>query len=138
MATSYIAYLKTNRGSQIRYSEILNNADYAIPEKVKSTCPEVVRNLCDYICSNFDDENLPQDKQMVNVFKFINRNYSIEAQGNILKPFFATILVKLGFLDDKDGFLQKLPKFMTLFMKQYGFNSGAALTNFVEKTPTVF
>ena len=138
MAGNYIAFLNANRQSQIRYSEILNNADYVIPKKADSSCPVVVRNLCDYICSNFDDENLPQDKQMVNVFKFINKTYSVEAQGNILKPFFATIFVKLGFLDNKDGFLQKLPKFMTLFMKQYGINSGDALTKFVEKTPTVF
>ena len=136
MAHKYIAFLNVNRKNQIRYSEILNNADYVIPKNVESSCPQVMKELCSYICSNFDDENLPEDKQMVNVFKFISKTYNIEAQGNIIKVFFSTIFDKLGFLNDKDGFIKKLPKFVTLFMKQYGLTSGAALTNFVNDTPT--
>ena len=143
MADKYIKYLNIHKKNQISYDAILNNSKYMIPKDVESTCGAVIRELYNHICTTFDNENLPKDDQMVNMFNFIKNNYNPNGdvdggpKDNYIRPLYATLFYKFGFFENKDGFLKLFPKFVTAVMKMYGIKSGNELVKFINEAPTL-
>ena len=76
MAVRYVAFLKSHASSiAVDAKAVLEDPDYVIPSP-SSKCPDVVKQIEDYVTIKYDDTNLPDVSLLMNMFNKLNNTYS--------------------------------------------------------------
>lgn len=75
MAVRYVAFLKSHASSiAVDAKAVLEDPDYVIPSS--SNCPDVVKQIENYVTITYDDTNLPDVSLLMNMFNKLNSRYS--------------------------------------------------------------
>ena len=75
MAVRYVAFLKSHASSiAVDAKAVLEDPDYVIPSS--SQCPNVVKQIEDYVTIKYDDTDLPDVSLLMNMFNKLNSTYS--------------------------------------------------------------
>ena len=75
MAVRYVAFLKSHASSiAVNTKAVLEDPDYVIPSS--SQCPNVVKQIEDYVTIKYDDTDLPDVSLLMNMFNKLNSTYS--------------------------------------------------------------
>ena len=75
MAVRYVAFLKSHASSiAVDAKAVLEDPDYVIPSSSK--CPDVVRQIENYVTIRYDDTDLPDVSLLMNMFNKLNSTYS--------------------------------------------------------------
>ena len=75
MAVRYVAFLKSHASSiAVDAKAVLEDPDYVIPSS--SNCPDVVKQIENYVTIKYDDTNLPDVSLLMNMFNKLNSTYS--------------------------------------------------------------
>ena len=75
MAVRYVAFLKSHASSiAVDAKAVLEDPDYVIPSSSK--CPDVVKQIEDYVTIKYDDTDLPDVSLLMNMFNKLNSTYS--------------------------------------------------------------
>ena len=128
MAKNYVNFL-SKFASSFNPSEVLNNPKYTIPDNMK--CGEVIDRLRKYIDLTYDEENIPSDETMMNMFNTIERTFDTY-RDNYVRPLYISIFLKFGFFKNTNDFVKvNFPKFTTAIMRKYGLKTGGELKSFV-------
>ena len=76
MAVRYVAFLKSHASSiAVDAKAVLEDPDYVIPSP-SSKCPDVVKQIEDYVTIKYDDTDLPDVSLLMNMFNKLNSTYS--------------------------------------------------------------
>ena len=91
MAVRYVAFLKSHASSiAVDAKAVLEDPDYVIPSP-SSKCPDVVKQIEDYVTIKYDDTNLPDVSLLMNMFNSTysgsKDNYVKRMHLNIIKHF---------------------------------------------------
>ena len=74
MAVRYVAFLKSHASSiAVDAKAVLEDPDYVIPSSSK--CPDVVKQIEDYVTIRYDDTDLPDVSLLMNMFNKLNNTY---------------------------------------------------------------
>jgi len=83
MSVKYVAFLKAHAGSiVVDPKAVLENPEYKIPETSK--CPDVTRQIENYIKIKYDADDLPTVDLLMNLYNKLNDTYS-GAKDNFVK-----------------------------------------------------
>ena len=75
MAARYVEFLKSHASSiAVDAKAVLEDPDYVIPSS--SNCPDVVKQIEDYVTIQYDDTDLPDVSLLMNMFNKLNSTYS--------------------------------------------------------------
>ena len=75
MSVRYVAFLKSHASSiAVNTKAVLEDPDYVIPSS--SNCPDVVKQIENYVTIRYDDTNLPDVSLLMNMFNKLNSRYS--------------------------------------------------------------
>ena len=75
MAVRYVAFLKSHASSiAVDDKAVLEDPDYVIPSSSK--CPDVVRQIENYVTIRYDDTDLPDVSLLMNMFNKLNSTYA--------------------------------------------------------------
>ena len=75
MAARYVEFLKSHASSiAVDAKAVLEDPDYVIPSS--SQCPNVVKQIEDYVTIKYDDTDLPDVSLLMNMFNKLNSTYS--------------------------------------------------------------
>ena len=76
MAARYVEFLKSHASSiAVDAKAVLEDPDYVIPSP-SSKCPDVVKQIEDYVTIRYDDTDLPDVSLLMNMFNKLNSTYS--------------------------------------------------------------
>ena len=76
MAARYVEFLKSHASSiAVDAKAVLEDPDYVIPSP-SSKCPDVVKQIEDYVTIQYDDTDLPDVSLLMNMFNKLNSTYS--------------------------------------------------------------
>ena len=91
MAVRYVAFLKSHASSiAVDAKAVLEDPDYVIPSP-SSKCPDVVKQIEDYVTIKYDDTNLPDVSLLMNMFNKLNNTYS-NSKDNYVKRMHLNII----------------------------------------------
>ena len=91
MAVRYVAFLKSHASSiAVDAKAVLEDPDYVIPSP-SSKCPDVVKQIEDYVTIKYDDTNLPDVSLLMNMFNKLNNTYS-SSKDNYVKRMHLNII----------------------------------------------
>ena len=83
MAVRYVAFLKSHASSiAVDAKAVLEDPDYVIPSP-SSKCPDVVKQIEDYVTIKYDDTNLPDVSLLMNMFNKLNNTYSSSKDNHV-------------------------------------------------------
>lgn len=89
MAVRYVAFLKSHASSiAVDAKAVLEDPDYVIPS---SNCPDVVKQIENYVTITYDDTNLPDVSLLMNMFNKLNSRYS-RSKDNYVKRMHLNII----------------------------------------------
>lgn len=75
MAARYVEFLKSHASSiAVDAKAVLEDPDYVIPSS--SQCPNVVKQIEDYVTITYDDTDLPDVSLLMNMFNKLNSTYA--------------------------------------------------------------
>ena len=90
MAARYVAFLKSHASSIVVDAKaVLEDLDYVIPSS--SNCPDVVKQIENYVTITYDDTNLPDVSLLMNMFNKLNSRYS-SSKDNYVKRMHLNII----------------------------------------------
>ena len=90
MAVRYVAFLKSHASSiAVDAKAVLEDPDYVIPSS--SNCPDVVKQIENYVTIKYDDTNLPDVSLLMNMFNKLNNTYS-NSKDNYVKRMHLNII----------------------------------------------
>ena len=76
MAARYVEFLKSHASSiAVDAKAVLEDPDYVIPSP-SSKCPDVVKQIEDYVTIKYDDTDLPDVSLLMNMFNKLNSTYA--------------------------------------------------------------
>ena len=121
MAQKYIEFIKTTEEG-MQSEEVLNNPKYNIKSEIKESCPAAAAAdmLKLYINAKFNDDDMPSDDQMMNMFNFMERTYNPIDQNVML--LYAYVMNRFGFFTDKESrkvFIDHFNTFYNSFKSKY-------------------
>ena len=91
MAVRYVAFLKSHASSiAVDAKAVLEDPDYVIPSP-SSKCPDVVKQIEDYVTIKYDDTDLPDVSLLMNMFNKLNNTYS-SSKDNYVKRMHLNII----------------------------------------------
>ena len=91
MAARYVEFLKSHASSiAVDAKAVLEDPDYVIPSP-SSKCPDVVKQIEDYVTIKYDDTNLPDVSLLMNMFNKLNNTYS-NSKDNYVKRMHLNII----------------------------------------------
>lgn len=100
MAVRYVAFLKSHASSvAVDARSVLENPDYEIP--ATSKCSDVTRQILNYITIKYDDTNIPDVEELMNMFNNLNRTYS-GSKDNFVKMMHVSIIKHLNAYSNKE------------------------------------
>lgn len=83
MAVRYVAFLKSHASSiAVDAKAVLEDPDYVIPSP-SSKCPDVVKQIEDYVTIKYDDTNLPDVSLLMNMFNKLNSTYAASKDNHV-------------------------------------------------------
>ena len=91
MAARYVEFLKSHASSiAVDAKAVLEDPDYVIPSP-SSKCPDVVKQIEDYVTIKYDDTDLPDVSLLMNMFNKLNNTYS-NSKDNYVKRMHLNII----------------------------------------------
>lgn len=83
MAVRYVAFLKSHASSiAVDAKAVLEDPDYVIPSP-SSKCPDVVKQIEDYVTIKYDDTDLPDVSLLMNMFNKLNSTYAASKDNHV-------------------------------------------------------
>ena len=83
MAVRYVEFLKSHASSiAVDAKAVLEDPDYVIPSP-SSKCPDVVKQIEDYVTIKYDDTNLPDVSLLMNMFNKLNSTYAASKDNHV-------------------------------------------------------
>ena len=118
IAVRYVAFLKSHASSvAVDPKEVLENPDYEIPSSSK--CSDVVRQIENYITIRYDDTELPEVSQLMNMFNKLNTTYS-GSKDNFVKLMHLNIIKHFNVFKKKEN-LRALKEYLDATDERYHF-----------------
>lgn len=83
MAARYVEFLKSHASSiAVDAKAVLEDPDYVIPSP-SSKCPDVVKQIEDYVTIRYDDTDLPDVSLLMNMFNKLNSTYAASKDNHV-------------------------------------------------------